>query len=198
MAKGGKKGGKKRWIIIAIVALFIIGAALNKDENKVKDATPTESKSAKTSADSSSREVEKEKEKEKTDFSVGEVAEYKGVQVSVLNYEESVGNDWGTPEDGKVFVFVNVEIANNTDEEISVSSMVSFDAYCDDYKLDFSSSALMAASTDSRQQLDGSIAPGKKLNGYLGLEVPVDWSTIEVNYKDNFWLSSNFKFIINK
>lgn len=151
-----------------------------------------------TSKENLVKEDTKEPATEKTKFSVGEVAEYKGVQVSVLNYEESTGNDWGAPDEGNIFVFVNIEITNNSDKEISVSSMLSFDAYCDDYKLDFSSNALLAASTANKQQVDGSIASGKKLNGYLGFEVPTDWTTIEINYKDNAWLSSNFSFIVTK
>lgn len=189
-----KQGGIGKWIIIAIVVVIIISAIAgggNSDKDKVADVTPTENSN-------NTRDDSKKQSTEKTEFSIGEVAEYKDVQVAVLAYEESTGNDWVTPEDGNVFVFANVEITNNSSKEISVSSMLSFDTYCDDYKLDFSSSALMAASTDNRQQMDGSIAVGKKLNGYLGFEVPADWSTIEINYKDNAWLSSNFKFIITK
>ena len=115
-----------------------------------------------------------------------------------MDYEESDGNDWGTPESGNKFVFVNIEITNNSDKEISISSMASFEAYCDDYKLDYSSNALMASSTDKRNQLDGSVAAGKKMNGWLGLEVPSDWSNIEIYYKDSIWSDSNFKFTISK
>lgn len=182
-----KKGGCLKIALIVIgvlVVIGIIGALFGGGDDKVKDAT--KSKSGKSSNN------------EKTEFKVGETADYKGVQVSVLNYEESTGNEFGTPADGKVFVFVNMEITNNTDDEISVSSMVSFESYAGDYKLDYSSEALMAASVEDKQQLDGSISPGKKLQGYLGLEVPSDWQTIEVYYKDNIWLDSNFKFVINK
>lgn len=187
-------GGKVKWVIIGIVVVGIIGAAVgNNQDKKVKDVTP-----AKDNTEITEKVKATEKQTEKTEFAVGEVAEYDNVQVSVLSYEESSGNDWGSPADGKVFVFANVEITNNTNKEMSVSSMISFDTYCDDYKLDFSSDALIASSTDKRQQMDGSIAPGKKLNGWLGFEVPSDWKTIEINYKDNVWLSSNFKFVIEK
>lgn len=192
-----KKGGKLKWVLIVVVALIIIGA-LGSEKDKVKDATPDKGKTAEATTNSVSSKSEESGQAEKTEFQIGEVAEYKDVQVSVLNYEESAGNEWGSPADGKVFVFANIEIANNSDKEISISSMVSFEGYCDDYKLDFSSEALMAASVDNRQQLDGSISPNKKLNGYLGFEVPADWSTIEIEYKDNAWLSSNFKFLISK
>lgn len=191
-----KQGGIFKWMIIALLALTMTGTLIGcgSDDKKVKDVTPTaKDDSAETKEDDSA-----DKPEEKTEFAIGEVAEYDGVQVSVLSYEESAGNDWGAPAEGKIFVFANMEITNNTDKEISVSSMASFDAYCDDYKLDYSSSALMAASVDDRQQLDGSIAPGKKLNGWLGFEVPTEWKTIEINYKDNIWSDSNFKFIVNK
>ncbi len=187
-----QKGGILKWLLIVIVLVIIIGVVIgsSSDDKKVKNVTPKNNSTDTTKESSGSNE--------KTEFSVGEVAEYDGVQVSVLDYEEATGDEWTAPDDGKIFVYVNIEIVNNTDGEISVSSMMSFDSYCDDYKLDYSSNALMAASADNKQQLDGSIAAGKKMNGYLGLEVPVDWKTIEINYKDNVWLDSNFKFIINK
>jgi predicted nucleic acid-binding Zn-ribbon protein len=194
-----KKGGCLKVVLIVIAILIVLGiliAVFGGGDDKVKDVTPAKS----NTEQSSNKDTQKAatKEEKKTEFAVGETAEYKNVQVSVLNYEESAGNEWGAPAEGNVFIFANIEIANNTDEEISVSSMGSFDAYCDDYKLDYSSEALMAASIDNRQQMDGSISPGKKLNGYLGFEVPAGWKTIEINYKDNFWLDSNFKFILNK
>lgn len=127
-------------------------------------------------------------------FEVGEIAEYNDIQVSVLDFETSNGNNFSKPDSGKEFVYVNVEIANNSDDELTVSSLLSFDAYCDDYKLDFSSGALLAL--DGRNQLDGKISEGKKMNGYLGLEVPSDWKTIELQFTDNVWKSSKIKFEI--
>lgn len=189
-----KKGSCLKTILIVfavIVILGVIGSTMGGKDDEVKDVTST-------SDESSDKTSEESKETSKTEFAVGETAEYKNVQISVTDYQESNGNDWGTPEDGNVFLFLNVEVTNNSDEEISISSLMSFEAYCDDYKIDFSSNALMAMSSDKMQQLDGSIASGKKLNGYLGIEVPSDWTTVEVYYKDNVWLDSNFKFIITK
>lgn len=133
----------------------------------------------------------------KTDFSVGEVAEYNGIQLTVTDYYISSGDEWASPPDGHVFLYMNVNVTNNSDEEITISSMASFESYCDDYKLDYDSDVYISDSTDGRQSLDGSIAPGKKMNGYLGLVVPTDWKKIELYYKDNVWLDSNFKFTIN-
>ena len=185
-------------IAIIIMILMFLGSSSNDD--KVENVTPVEQQQNNTEIANIESDTDNNTiNNDALQFEVGEIAEYKDVQISILNYEESTGNDWGEPADGKVFIFPEIEIVNNSDEEISISSMLSFECYCDDYKMDFSSSALMAISADDNmQQLDGTIAPGKKLKGVLGIEVPSDWSTIEIYYKDNVWLDSDFSFIINK
>ena len=134
--------------------------------------------------------------KDKNEYGVNETADYDGVEVTVKGFEESTGNSWGSPEDGKVFVYANIEIKNNTEEPIDVSSMLSFDCYCDDYTIDYSSDALFAASTEDRQQLDGEVAAGKLLDGWLGVEVPTDWSNIEIVYNKDLTSDTEYKHII--
>ena len=36
------------------------------------------------------------------------------------------------------------------------------------------------------------------MNGVIGYEVPADWKTIEIHFKDNVWSSNKFKFEITK
>lgn len=196
-----KQGGKGLWIALGIIAFIVIVGAFGEEETS---ETPNNNVSTVEHSETTKPQPTVEAEKEIVDpmaektFAIGEVAEYENVQMTVLGYEESNGGDWGAPTDGNVFIFPEIEIANNSNNEISVSSMISFESYCDDYKLDFSSAAMMFASTEKMQGIDGTIASGKKLKGYLYLEVPADWKTIEIYYKDNFWLGSNYKFVINK
>lgn len=192
-----KQSSKLKWGIIIIVILLFIGGLSGEDESETVNKVET---SQETNEDFNNvEEITVSQDKKETVFKVGETAEYKDVQISLLGYEESEGNDWGNPESGNIFVYAEIEIVNNSDEEISISSMMSFENYCDDYKLDYSSNALMALSTEENaNQLDGSIAPGKKMKGVLGLEVPSNWNNIEIYYKDNSWLDSNFSFIIEK
>lgn len=195
-----KQGGVLKWVIISFVIICVIGSASGR-KDEVKDVTPKNeaADNNKETNDLKTTSPETETEDVKTCFQVGEVAEFKGIRVSVTGYEESNGNDWGTPEDGNIFVFPEIEITNNSDEEITISSMISFECYVDDYKSDFSSNAFMAISTeDGKQQLDGSVASGKKLKGVLGIEAPADWKVIEIYYKDNVWLGSDFSFEIVK
>lgn len=65
-------------------------------------------------------------------------------------------------EEGKKYVVIDMTIANDSDEELKISSMVSFelkngDGRKQDYKF--------PVGTDG--QMDGDIAPGDKLSGQL-------------------------------
>lgn len=196
--KRRKRGSPLKFILLVLLFLVILGIVayamgwidFKKDNKKNDDKKTTQTDGKDTTGDDPAA---------KDTYSVGETADYNNVQIQLLNYEESSGNDWGAPAEGNVFVFVNLEVVNNTDSEISVSSMASFDNYCGDYKLDYSSNAFTALATDSeKQQMDGSIASGMRLNGYLCLEVPADWSSIEIHYSESIWSDSNIKFLITK
>ena len=176
------------WFALCGFVFFAVGIS----DEEVKNVTP-----ANVTIQTEEVIEENSNNIETTIFHVGEIAEYKDVQVSVISYEQSTGNDWAKPSSGNIFIFPEIEITNNSTEEIAISSLVSFECYCDDYKTNFSSNAFMVMSTDDEKgQLDGSIAPGKKMKGVLALEVPSNWSTIEIYYKDNVWLGSNFSFLI--
>lgn len=186
-----KQGGKLKWIIIAIVVLAIIGAAINGNENKPKKVN-TENNNSETTNENT-QDTQKE---EQTTFGVGETAELNDVQVTMVSYEESAGSEYNKPSDGNVFVLVNFEIANNSDSELSVSSLMSFEAYADDYALNFSLGALLEKPDNN--QLDGTIAAGKKMNGWIGYEVSKDWKNIEIHFTDNVWSNNKFVFSIDK
>lgn len=199
MEKEKKKGSCLKTILIVVGVLIIIaivGSVVGGGDNepkKVADAntdTQSEETPAKDEAES------EESSEEQTVFKQGEVAEMNDVQVTLMGYEESAGSEYNTPSEGNVFVLVNFEIANNSDSELAISSMMSFEAYADDYALNFSLSALMEKKDST--QLDGTIAPGKKMNGWIGYEVPADWSNIEIHFTDNVWSNNKFVFEITK
>ena len=187
-----KQGGILKWIVIAVIVIAIIGAVAGSggDDDKPhqvsNDSTPESDTQSQGETDSA----------EKDTFSVGETAEMNGVQVTMVNYEESNGSEFNSPSDGNVFVLIEFEIANNTDEEINVSSMVSFEAYADDYALNYSLNALLE--NEGKNQLDGTIASGKKMNGVIGYEVASDWKEMEIHFADNVWSNNKFKFLIQK
>lgn len=201
MAKEGKekkKGSCLKTILIVIaviIVLGVIGSIFGEEEKpeKVADVntdTQTEEPSTETET-----ELEEDDE-EQTVFKQGEVAEMNDVQITLMGYEESAGSEFNTPAEGNVFVLANFEIANNSDSELAISSMMSFEAYADDYALNYSINALLEKSDST--QLDGTIAPGKKMNGWIGYEVPADWSNVEIHFTDNVWSNNKFVFEITK
>lgn len=100
-----------------------------------------------------------------------------------------------TPTDGNVFIVCEFEIENNSDTDIAVSSIMSFEAYVDDYSTSMNLSAMLST---NQKQLDGSVAAGKKMNGVIGYEVPSGWSTIEVKFTPDFWSGKDIAFTYSK
>lgn len=121
-----------------------------------------------------------------TTYSLNETAVFKDLKFTATEIKESSGGDFLSPDDGNVYVGVKFVVENTSDKEQSVSSVLLFDAYAGDVKCDYSISAV----TDfGGNTIDGNIAPGKKLEGWYGVEVPADWSKIELDVKSS-WLSS--------
>lgn len=126
-------------------------------------------------------------------FKLGDAVELDGITVSFVDVITSTGADFSKPEEGNVFVLCEFEIANNSKEELAVSSMMSFEAYCDGYTCDYSLSALLAKGNKS--QLDGSVAAGKKMRGVVGYEVPADWQELEIQYTIDLLKGSKIVFV---
>ena len=170
-------------IVVAIVLIAIIAATSNDEPKKVGDvATPT----------TSNTETKEPAKTEKANFGIGEISELKGVKVALLNVAENNGSQFNTPDDGKVFVLCEFEITNNSQEDIAISSMLSFKGYCDDYACEYSLGALMAKGDNN--QLDGTVAPGKKMKGVIGYEVPADWKELEIQFSPDFWTGKEIIF----
>ena len=131
----------------------------------------------------------------KAEYKIGETAELNGVRVTLVNVTESNGSDFNKPTDGNIFVLCEFEIENNSDKEINISSIMSFEAYCDDYTCTYSLSALLEKG--NKNQLDGTVAAGKKFTGVIGYEVPVDWKTLEVKFTPDVWSDKVINFVAN-
>lgn len=138
--------------------------------------------------------VQSKTEKEDEVFGLNESAVFKDLKFTATEIKESKGKDFFEPEADNIFVGIKFEVENVSEEEQTVSTLLLFDAYCDDIKCEYS----LSANCVFDGTLDGTIAPGKKLVGWYSLEVPADWGNIELNIQSN-WLSSNAaKFVFTK
>lgn len=186
-----KQGGKLKWIILILLVLIVIGAIAgggNDTPKKVDDSGSGTS----TQTDSQNAEPEK------TEFSVGETVELNDIQVKLVSATESSGSEFVVPDSGNVFLLLEFEIVNNSDSDITISSIANFEAYCDDYSLTQDLIGLQAPEAEGKNQLDGSVAQGKKMNGVIAYQVPSGYKKFEVNVAPDFWSTSDIKFVINK
>lgn len=186
---GKKQGGALKWIIIAIVAIAIIGAASGGEDEPKK----VESNNAETSISTDVAVAETVATPE--EFTVGDTVEFKDVKVTLNSIKENTGSQFNKPTDGNVFLLVDFTIENNSSEELNVSSMMCFEAYQDGYSTSMSLSALIEK---EGAQLDGTVAPGKKMQGTIGYEVPATYSEFEISYTPDVWSSDKFTFVYKK
>lgn len=196
MEKGQKKKGGCLKVVLIVIGVFIvigvIGSMFGKDDDKVKDVTNTKADTSDT------QKPDAEETPEKTEFKVGETAEQKDIQITLVNVTESAGSEYVTPDDGNVFLLLEFEIANNSSKDIAISSIASFEAYCDDYSLNQDILGLQAPEINGKGQLDGSVAAGKKMNGVIAYQVPAGYKNFEISVTPDFWSTKDIKFIISK
>lgn len=172
---------QKKPVVLIVIAVFIaigiIGAALGGNSpEKVGD----------TGANSTTSQ--------QTEFAVGDVVSLKDIEVTFVSCTESSGKGYYTPDSGNVFLFCEFAIENKSSKDISVSSIMSFEAYVDDYSTNMSITGTLAA---DKGQMDGTVAAGKKMSGVMGYEVPADWKTLEIRFTPDFWSGNDITFIAN-
>lgn len=113
----------------------------------------------------------------------------KGIIMTILSAGEyESDNQFIQPADGKIYYKVDVEIANNSDKDTAISSIVNTEAYVDDYSID----ETYPAGIDN--MLSGELAAGKKIKGSLVYEVDSDFKVLELQYKPNIWLKNKVVF----
>lgn len=108
-----------------------------------------------------------------------------GMTLTVLSAGPyDTGNEFMQPADGNIYYAVQMELANNGSSDTTVSSLLGFSAYADDYAVD------QAYVNDD--MLDGTVAAGKKIKGSLVYEIPSTTKTLQIDYKSNFWTGKTF------
>jgi len=195
--------------VIAFLLTLIVGASLfsvfKGASEEVKPYTTTaavtssvtagdESDSAET-ADGTEETTEEESTGPQV-FGLGDSVQYKDIIVSFNNLTENEGGNYVSPADGNIFLLAEFTIENNSSDDLIISSLLSFKAYQDGYTLPSSFSAIMASG--SANQLDGTIAPGKKMNGIIGFEVPKDYRELEIDLQLDVLSSTKMVFVYHK
>ena len=105
-----------------------------------------------------------------------------GVALTVLSFKQTKGSGYSQAEAGNTFVLIELQIENHSSGSVSVNSTFGFDAFCDDYSVDYS----FSADLNTKNSLSTTdLAPGRKVKGWKGFEVPANWKELVVQFTPN-------------
>lgn len=103
-------------------------------------------------------------------YKIGDVIAIKDLNLVVLGWERLKGGQFSKPEDGKQFVAVDLILVNKGNSAASISSLAQMalkDAEDQKYQVDFLANTAAGASPP-----EGELAPGEKIRGKVGFQVP--------------------------
>lgn len=174
-----KQGGILKWVIIAIIVIAIINIVSNGgDDEKVK----------KTGEVSNNTETTKKEERNNV-FKVGDIVETEDLKISFLSSEKyNSDNEFIEPKKGCKFWKFEFEFENISETDQSVSSMMDWECYADNSKVD-------QAWIGDDSGLDAKLSPGRTTRGTIYFEVPKDAKSIELEYNISFWQSDKIIFV---
>lgn len=182
-----KQGGKLKWIILAVVALAIIGSAMGGNDSK-KDVKKVEKVSSDT--DGKTEEQASEPVEEPSNiFNVGDVVETEDFKIT---YESAVpytsDNEFIQPKDRCEYWEFKFKFENISDTDQSVSTMMDWECYADNSKVD-------QTWIGDNNGLDAKLSAGRSAEGTLYFEVPENAEKIELEYDINFWGNDKIIFV---
>ncbi len=191
-----KQGGIGKWIIIAVVVIILLAAVSgggdDKDKNpqKVGEAT-TGTATVKEETDTKDTSDDKTAQEEEVNnvFQVGDVVETENFKITFVSagvYESD--NEFLQPKDGYEYWQFELKFENISDTDQAVSSMMDWECYADNSKVDQS-----WVGDDSG--LDATLSTGRETQGTIYFEVPQDAQSVELEYDVNFWQSDKIIFV---
>lgn len=196
---GGKQGGIIKWIVIAIIAIGIIGAAAsgrNGDKAKEENNTQSTQESSNNNGNSSESKPEEkenpeEKEEEtKSKYNVGDTWENKTLRMTYITcYEFTDYNQYNAPANGKKIVCAEFEFENIGNSDTTVM-YTDFHGYADGYEVSQS-----YAPDGTGLEFSVKMSAGRKGTGKVAFEVPENSQEIEIEFSPSFWTSENIIFV---
>lgn len=171
------------WAIIIIVALGIIGVfAGGGDDSKPKKTGEIKTESEKEDSSKSEEEVSNL-------FHAGDIVETEDLKITFVSaapYQEE--NEYLQPKEGCEYWRFEFQFENISDSDKAVSSMMDWECYADNTKVDQSF-------IGDDNGLDATLSSGRTTQGAVFFEVPVGAEKIELEYDIDFWQSDKIIFV---
>jgi hypothetical protein len=120
-----------------------------------------------------------------TSYQIGDVISIGDVVMAVLGWDVPPGDEFSKPEEGKQFVAIDVVLVNSGARAASVSSMLQMrlkDDTGQQYDYDFMASTAIGDSSP-----DGELAPGERVRGKVGFQVPKEAKGLTFVFDASVW-----------
>lgn len=165
---------------IVVFAVVISSAGNTSKENKVEKVGEIEVEEA---------EEPQEVEEKSNIFNVGDVVEAEGLRITFISSETYTSdNQFMQPKDGYEYRKFEFKFENISDSDKSVSSMMDWECYADNAKVD-------QTWIGDDNGLDATLSAGRMTQGAVYFEVPVGVESIELEYDINFWKDDKIIFV---
>ena len=207
------KGGKLKWILLAILLLMLIDSfgkgSSEKKEGKVGSVengqiTMTESTTEGASVKEGTGDLEKAEDTDtageqesvsestaeeniQTVYHVGDVLQEDNLQIIYMSSGEySEDNEFLQPAEGNTYYYMEFVFKNISENADASVSMYSFKGYADGYSVE--------QYFGGDDNLSGTLSPGRITYGKVFYEVPKDTETFEVEYESNVFTNKKLIF----
>ncbi len=192
-----KAGGIIAGVVIAIV---IISIAAGSSGNKNSTGTPTvvsqaeANEASQVSSENNSTESLESETAEKTPnniFHVGDIIDTGKATITFKSADDyTTDNEFMQPKEGHKLICAYFIIENTGDSDLFTGSF-DFSCYADN-------SAAESHYFDEKALPEDSLSPGRKKEGYVWYEVPVNAEKIEIEYEMSWWTQEKAIFIVKE
>lgn len=99
------------------------------------------------------------------------------------------------PSEGNKFLVLFFDVKNISSDNDYFNYLL-FEGYADDYSV---SCSIIMGTPDGMSAIGGDLDAGKMSKGFIVYEVPSDWESFEISYKDGVWTTHKAAtFVVNK
>jgi len=174
-----KKQKHQIYIILFVASTLIFGLVLACGEVETKPEQVEELTEEEVIIEEPITEEKIEEAMEETPkteiFEIGDTIKMGNLQFKVNSVRTSEGDEFFKPDEGNVYLFVDITIENISNEEENISSLLMFKIVDKDGR-----SYDIALSGEAKGSVDGSLGAGRKMTGELSFEVPEDIKDFEL------------------
>ncbi|EOU1669095.1 DUF4352 domain-containing protein [Clostridium perfringens] len=162
----------KKGLVVLLSAIVISGALVGCGSDTPKKV------------EDQNQKQEQQQESKVETFKVGDTIQTKDFKITVNKVETSEGGEFVKPKDGNEFIKVDITIENTSKEEQNISSMLMFKVVDKDGR-----SCNQAIVDNQKGQLDGKVAPGRKMTGEYVVEVPKGATGLQLEFDSSLLTS---------